>query len=56
MIRRATPDAAPAIATLYHDTVKKINSRDYAATQINAEVQNRFAERFRLNHVPSWNK
>ena len=34
MIRRATPDDALAIATLYHHTVKKINSRDYAPTQI----------------------
>jgi len=34
MIRRATPDYALAIATLYHHTVKKINSRDYARTQI----------------------
>jgi GNAT superfamily N-acetyltransferase len=36
MIRRATPDDAPAIATLYHDTVTKINSRDYAQAQIEA--------------------
>jgi len=36
MIRRATPDDALAIATLYHDTVKKINSRDYAPIQIQA--------------------
>jgi GNAT superfamily N-acetyltransferase len=36
MIRRATPDDALAIATLYHDTVKKINSRDYAPAQIQA--------------------
>ena len=36
MIRRATPDDAPAIATLYHHTVKKINSRDYAPTQVEA--------------------
>jgi putative acetyltransferase len=36
MIRRATPDDALAIATLYHHTVKKINSRDYAPTQIEA--------------------
>jgi putative acetyltransferase len=34
MIRRATPDDALAIATLFHHTVKKINSRDYAPTQI----------------------
>src|SRR5262249_19512826 len=34
MIRRATPDDALAIATLYHDTVKKINSSDYAPAQI----------------------
>src|SRR5215467_11174774 len=36
MIRRATPDDALAIATLYHDTVRKINSRDYASAQIQA--------------------
>ena len=36
MIRRATLDDAPAIATLYHDTVTKINSRDYAPAQIEA--------------------
>ena len=36
MIRRATTDDALAIATLYHHTVKKINSRDYAPTQIEA--------------------
>jgi len=36
MIRRATPDDALAIATLYHDTVIKINSRDYASAQIQA--------------------
>ena len=36
MIRCATPDNALAIATLYHHTVKKINSRDYAPTQIEA--------------------
>ncbi|MBO0695247.1 MAG: GNAT family N-acetyltransferase [Verrucomicrobia bacterium] len=36
MIRRATPDDALAIATLYHDTVKKINSRHYAPAQIQA--------------------
>jgi putative acetyltransferase len=36
MIRRATPDDALAIATLYHHTVKKINSRDYAPAQIEA--------------------
>jgi putative acetyltransferase len=34
MIRRATPDDAPAIAILYHNTVTKINSRDYAPAQI----------------------
>jgi hypothetical protein len=38
MIRRATPDDALAIATLYHHIVKKINSRDYAPTQIEAWV------------------
>lgn len=36
MIRRATSDDALAIATLYHDTVKKINSRDYSPAQIEA--------------------
>jgi hypothetical protein len=36
MIRRATPDDALAIAMLYHDAVKKINSRDYAPAQIQA--------------------
>jgi GNAT superfamily N-acetyltransferase len=36
MIRRATPNDALAIATLYHDTVKKINSRDYGPAQIGA--------------------
>ena len=36
MIRRVTPDDALAIATLYHDTVRKINSRDYASAQIQA--------------------
>jgi ribosomal protein S18 acetylase RimI-like enzyme len=36
MIRRATPDDALAIAILYHDTVKKINSGDYAPAQIQA--------------------
>jgi putative acetyltransferase len=36
MIRHATPDDALAIATLYHDTVRKINSRDYAPSQIEA--------------------
>jgi len=36
MIRHATPDDALAIATLYHHTVRKINSRDYAPSQIEA--------------------
>ena len=36
MIRHATPDDALAIATLYHDTVRKINSRDYGSAQIQA--------------------
>jgi putative acetyltransferase len=36
MIRRATPNDALAIATLYYHTVKKINSRDYAPVQIEA--------------------
>ena len=36
MIRRATAGDALAIATLYHDTVKKVNSRDYAPAQIQA--------------------
>ena len=36
MIRRATPDDALAIAILYHDTVREINSRDYATAQIQA--------------------
>jgi putative acetyltransferase len=36
MIRFATPDDAEAIATLYHDTVKRINSRDYGVAQIQA--------------------
>src|SRR5262249_34566750 len=36
MFRRVTPDDALAIATLYHDTVRKINSRDYASAQIQA--------------------
>jgi putative acetyltransferase len=36
MIRRATPNDAPAIATLYRDTVKKIKSHDYAPAQIEA--------------------
>jgi len=36
MIRRAAPDDALAIAILYHQTVKKINSRDYAPNQIEA--------------------
>lgn len=36
MIRRATPNDALAIATLYHDTVKTINSRDYGPAQIQA--------------------
>lgn len=34
MIRRATPDDALAIATLYHDTILRINSRGYAPSQI----------------------
>jgi putative acetyltransferase len=36
MIRHATQDDALAIATLYHDTIRKINSRDYASAQIEA--------------------
>jgi putative acetyltransferase len=36
MIRRAPQADALPIATLYHYTVKKINSRDYAPTQIEA--------------------
>ena len=36
MIRRATPEDALAIATLYLHTVKKITSRDYAPAQIEA--------------------
>src|SRR5215472_9492464 len=36
MIRRATRDDALAIATLYHDTIKKINARDYSSAQIQA--------------------
>jgi putative acetyltransferase len=36
MIRRGTPDDALAIAILYHDTVNKINGRDYAPAQIQA--------------------
>ena len=36
MIRRATPEDALAIATVYHDTVRDINSRDYAKAQIDA--------------------
>ena len=36
MIRYATQDDALAIATLYHDIVRKINSRDYASAQIEA--------------------
>src|SRR5215475_7517446 len=36
MIRRATLDDALAIAFLYHDTVTRINSRDYAPSQIQA--------------------
>jgi putative acetyltransferase len=36
MIRRATLDDTLAIATLYHDTVRKINNRDYASAQIEA--------------------
>src|SRR5262245_18225342 len=34
MIRLARPDDAAAIATLYHQTVKQINSRDYRVAQI----------------------
>jgi putative acetyltransferase len=36
MIRRATPEDALAIATVYYDTVRQINSRDYAEAQIEA--------------------
>jgi putative acetyltransferase len=36
MIRRATPKDALAIATVYHDTVSQIDSRDYAEAQIDA--------------------
>jgi putative acetyltransferase len=36
MIRRGTPDDALGIATLYQDTIKKINSRDYTPVQIQA--------------------
>jgi putative acetyltransferase len=36
MIRHATSKDAPAIAMLFHDTVKKINSRDYSETQVRA--------------------
>lgn len=36
MIRRATPGDALAIAMLYHDTVNKINSRDYTPGQVQA--------------------
>ena len=36
MIRRGTPDDALGIATLHHDTVKKINSRDYTPVQVEA--------------------
>jgi len=36
MIRRATPEDGLAIATVYHDTVREINSRDYSEVQIDA--------------------
>ena len=36
MIRRATPKDALAIATVYYDTVRQIDSRDYAEAQIDA--------------------
>jgi putative acetyltransferase len=36
MIRRGTPKDALAIATVYHDSVRQINSRDYAEAQIDA--------------------
>jgi len=36
MIRRATSKDAAAIARLFHETVKKINSRDYSETQVSA--------------------
>src|SRR5215467_948543 len=36
MIRPATPEDALAIATVYHDSIREINSRDYAAAQIDA--------------------
>ena len=36
MIRLATLDDAGAIAVLFHDTVRKINNRDYPSAQIEA--------------------
>ena len=36
MIRLATPADASAIATLFHDTVKRVNGHDYSPTQIAA--------------------
>jgi putative acetyltransferase len=34
MVRLATLDDVPAIARLYHDTVKRVNCRDYSPAQV----------------------
>jgi putative acetyltransferase len=36
MIRLATPDDISGIASLFHDTVRRVNSHDYAPAQIEA--------------------
>lgn len=36
VIRLATAADAPAIAALFHDTVRRVNARDYAAAQVEA--------------------
>jgi len=36
MIRHANPEDAKPVATLYYNTVRKINSRDYGSAQIEA--------------------
>src|SRR5262249_40594899 len=36
MIRHANPEDAKAVATLYYNTVRRINSRDYGIAQIEA--------------------
>ena len=40
MIRLATLDDVAAIAAIFHDTVKAVNSHDYSAGQINAWAGN----------------